>query len=118
MEVAEKWISRGYPIVVVLRIVGVPWSTYYYRVNQHNTQIKVSGGRPIPGYSYTKQQSIVSDDQIKKWLLQFIENEGFAYGYVKLTVALRKTYGLVINKKKVYRLCKELKILRHKEKRR
>ncbi|WP_427853463.1 transposase [Desulfotomaculum nigrificans] len=55
---------------------------------------------------------------MKKWLLQFIENEGFAYGYVKLTVALRKTYGLVINKKKVYRLCKELKILRHKEKRR
>nr|WP_274377456.1 IS3 family transposase [Desulforamulus ferrireducens] len=103
-------------MAVVLRIVGVPRSTYYYRVNQHNTQRKVSGGRPIPGYSYTKQQSIVSDDQIKKWLLQFIENEGFAYGYVKLTVALRKTYGLVINKKKVYRLCKELKILRPQRK--
>ena len=76
-------------------------STYYYRVNQRNTQRKVRGGRPIPGYSYTKQQNIVSDDQIKEWLLQFIENECFAYGYVKLTVALRKTYGLVINKKKV-----------------
>ncbi|WP_143325399.1 IS3 family transposase [Carboxydocella sp. ULO1] len=41
-----------------------------------------------------------------------MENEGFAYGYVKLTMALRKTLGLIINKKKVYRLCKQPGILR------
>jgi len=33
---------------------------------------------------------MVSDEQIKNWLLQFIENEGFAYGYIKLTAALKK----------------------------
>ena len=34
------------------------------------------------------------------------------YGYRKLTIALRRQYGLVINHKKVYRLCRELRMLR------
>ena len=58
----------------------------------------------------------MADEQIKEWLLQFIENEGYAYGYMKLTIALRKYKHLVINKKKVYRLCKELDILRPQRK--
>ncbi|MFZ5436550.1 MAG: IS3 family transposase, partial [Bacillota bacterium] len=33
-------------------------------------------------------------------------------GYRKLAVCLREDYGLRINHKKVYRLCKELRILR------
>lgn len=49
-----------------------------------------------------------------KWLMQFIENEGFAYGYWKLTRALRKYKNLIINNKKFYCLYKkeEIKILR------
>jgi hypothetical protein len=35
-----------------------------------------------------------------------------SYGYRKLTGWLRREHGLKINKKKVYRLCKELGILR------
>ncbi|WP_091585204.1 IS3 family transposase [Alteribacillus bidgolensis] len=46
----------------------------------------------------------MSDEQIKEWLLEEIEREAFAYGYRKLTVILRRHYGLIINKKKVYRL--------------
>ena len=38
--------------------------------------------------------------------------DGFPYGYRKLTVCLREDYGLKINHKKVYRLCKELRVLR------
>ncbi|WP_367888740.1 IS3 family transposase [Alteribacillus bidgolensis] len=41
---------------------------------------------------------------MKEWLLEEIEREAFAYGYRKLTVILRRHYGLIINKKKVYRL--------------
>lgn len=44
--------------------------------------------------------------------MEAVEGDGAAYGYVKLTHWLRQEYGLVINKKKVYRLCKELDILR------
>ncbi|MDT2247249.1 IS3 family transposase [Paenibacillus larvae] len=41
-------------------------------------------------------------------LMELISSDGFAYGYRKLTVCLRREYQLQINKKKVYRLCKKL----------
>jgi len=43
--------------------------------------------------------------------LELIAGEESIYGYRKLTVCLRRQYNLIINKKKVYRLCKELDIL-------
>ncbi|MGE5483583.1 MAG: IS3 family transposase [Ignavibacteriales bacterium] len=58
----------------------------------------------------------MSDEQVKEWICELIEGEGYAYGYLKLTVCLRRRYGLVINKKKVYRLCKELRLLRPQRK--
>lgn len=53
----------------------------------------------------------ISDEQIKEYLTELVCGEGFPYGYRKLTVCLREDYGLIINHKKVYRLCKELDIL-------
>jgi putative transposase len=96
----------------VLRIVGVNEATYYYRKNNDITKPKKhSGGRPVPGYSLNKQNKPISDEQIKEWLLELIAGEESAYGYRKLTLCLNNQYGLIINKKKVYRLCKELDIL-------
>ena len=54
--------------------------------------------------------------QIKEYILALIEGECFAYGYYKLAVELRRTYKLIINKKKVYRLCKEMGVLRPQRK--
>lgn len=48
---------------------------------------------------------------IKSYLGRLISGDASAYGYRKLTVSLRRKYQLIINKKKVYRLCKELSIL-------
>ena len=45
-------------------------------------------------------------------LLSAINGDAYPYGYRKLTGWLRREHGLKINKKKVYRLCKELGILR------
>lgn len=44
--------------------------------------------------------------------MEAIEGDGFAYGYLKLTYWLKRKFDLIINKKKVYRLCKELGILK------
>jgi putative transposase len=96
----------------VLRIVGVNEATYYYRKKNSAKKPKVhAGGRPIPGYSLTKEAKPISDEQIKEWLLELVAGEENAYGYHKLTLCLKNEYGLIINKKKVYRLCKELDIL-------
>ncbi len=54
----------------------------------------------------------VCDEQIKEWLLGLVAGDGFPYGYKKLTDCLQEDYFLLINHKKVYRLCKELDILR------
>ena len=107
-----KWINLGYPKAKVLRIVGVARSTYYYWINKKTIKRAASGGRPIPGYSYTLNGTKIYDEQIKELLLKLIENEGYAYGYYKLTIILKRKTSLIINKKKVYRLCKELNILR------
>jgi putative transposase len=73
-------------------------------------------GRPIPGYSYNLEGEKISDGQIKEWLMELIAGDGFPFGYRKLTTCLKEDYMLKINKKKVYRLCKELDILRPQRK--
>lgn len=70
-----------------------------------------NGGRPIPGYSRTKNGKKILDKTIKKYLMVLIDGEESIYGYRRLTRCLQRKYKLIINKKKVYRLCKELDIL-------
>ncbi|MGG5254455.1 IS3 family transposase [Neobacillus sp. SM06] len=116
LEVAEKWIQKGYSISVVLKIIGIPRSTYYYQKNYRVEEKKVSEGRPAPGYSFKEDGQKVSDEQIKEFLLEGIAGDAYNYGYRKLTKFLYRNHNLVINKKKVYRLCKELGILRPQRK--
>ena len=63
-------------------------------------------------FVYKENGQKVSDEQIKEMLLEEIAGDAYNYGYRKLTKVLRLKYHIIINKKKVYRLCKELDILR------
>ena len=100
----------------MLRIVGVSRSTYYYQ-QTHKPKPRTSlGGRPATEYTHTQDGRKVSDEQVKDWIMDAIEGDGFAYGYLKLTYWLKRKFSLVINKKKVYRLCKELGILKPQRK--
>lgn len=95
--------------------MGINQSTYYHRKKKGQTSQNPStnqGGRPIPGYSWTNDhRHRVSDLEIKEWILELISGDESVYGYRKLTKCLRRKHKLEINKKKVYRLCKELDIL-------
>jgi len=96
----------------VLRICKVSRSTYYYRLKHPQPSRGSSGGRPIPGYSWHKNGEKVLDARIKGYIRRLISREDEStYGYRKLTTCLRRQYGLKINKKKVYRLCKVLGVL-------
>ncbi|WP_195892708.1 IS3 family transposase [Desnuesiella massiliensis] len=44
--------------------------------------------------------------------MKLIDGDASDYGYRKITYHLRKQYSLIINHKKVYRLCKVLGILK------
>lgn len=65
----------------------------------------------MPGYSFSFDGKKITDVRIKRLIEKLLEGEESAYGYRKITIALRRQHRIQINKKKVYRLCKELKIL-------
>jgi putative transposase len=54
---------------------------------------------------------MIPDEQIEEFLMEAIEGECAIYGVKNLTQYLRDYHELVINHKKVHRLCKELGIL-------
>lgn len=70
------------------------------------------GGRPIPGYSFNTKGEKVFDGQIEEYIMELIEGEAFGYGYYKIHIILERKYNLIINHKKVYRLCDKLGILK------
>ena len=102
----------GYPVAMVLRCVGVRRSTFYYQLRVAGREKVCRGGRPVPGWTRTVNGGRLGDDQVKQCLLHIIEGDGQHYGYLKLTHTLRREFRLVINKKKVYRLCREMGVLR------
>jgi len=106
----------GYPVAMVLRCVGLNRSTYYYQLRVARRDRVRRGGRPVPGWTWTVGGDRVSDDQVKQCLVDLLNGDGFFYGYLKLTHALRRQFRLVINKKKVYRLCREMNVLRPQRK--
>ncbi|MNJ41844.1 IS2 transposase TnpB [compost metagenome] len=103
----------------MLRILDIKRSTYYACMNRtkHEPNTIHRSGRPAPGYSYTKDSKPISDKQICEWIMELLADEYTSnYGYRKLTKVLRRQHDLVINKKKVYRLCKQMNVLRPQRK--
>ncbi|MCQ6281216.1 hypothetical protein [Bacillus sp. EB600] len=75
--------KKGYSIFKVLKIIGIPRSTYYYQKNYRVEEKKVSEGRPSSGHSFKENGQKVSDEQIKEVLLKEIAGDGDNYGYRK-----------------------------------
>lgn len=118
MAIANRWINKGYKKALVLSFVGLAASTYHRNLTnkQAVTVERNRAGRKQPGYSLSKWGEKITDDIIKELLLELVCGDGYPYGYGKLTTALQEDYGININHKKVYRLCKELDILRPQRK--
>jgi transposase InsO family protein len=94
-------------------VVKLGRSTYYYNLSiEGKERLKPKGGKP-KGYSLDKDNKKVCDAQIKEYIMESIDGDAINYGYRKITHYLRKYYNLTINPKKVYRLCKELDILKN-----
>ena len=95
--------------------MGLPKSTYYYYKDKQKeykiVKPKRAGAKP-KGYSFNFKNEKVSDDKIKELLKSYDETRECAYGYRKRTHAVKRDWGIILNHKKSYRLCKELKLLR------
>jgi len=74
--VAKKWISLGYKVSLVLRIIGIGRSTYYANLNRQPKTKTRAGGRPRSRYTLTNDNKLVRNEQIKEWLCELITAEG------------------------------------------
>lgn len=84
-------------------------------MKEKKVKIGTNRGRPSPGYSMHQQGFKVPDEQIEEYLMEYYMDDNIgALGYRKWTTLLREEIGLIINKKKVYRLCKQLDILKER----
>ena len=100
----------------MLKILELNRSTYYYDLNHRDTEKKKPVGKPAVGYSLDKAGKKVCDEEIKELIIKGIEEDAFAYGYRKLKHFLDREHDLILNHKKVYRLCKELDVLKPQRK--
>lgn len=99
-----------------MAILSLNRSTYYERKAEKKEQSHAERGRPTPGHSMHKDGKKVPDEQIEEYLMEYFYDDNIGgIGYKKWTDLLKQQYDLVINKKKVYRLCKKLDILKDRK---
>jgi transposase InsO family protein len=103
VSIVKELSGRG-PLGVLLAAADLPRSTYYYCGKEGKR-----GRRPV-GYTKKRSGGRVSDAYVVSKISKLLGRPFVSYGYVKVTHHLRQR-GYVINKKKVYRLMKEEKLL-------
>jgi len=119
LEVAKTYLSQGLPVTSILDLCKIPKSSWYYARNPKAcTAPQLARGRPLTNYCYNMQGERVSDEVIKEYLIKFREQKEFCNegGCKIIPHYFKRDYAIIINHKKVYRLCKELNILLPKKK--
>jgi putative transposase len=117
LKVSAKFIELGFSTRQVLKHTGVASSTWYAYLKclKHSKEDKRKHniGRLAPGYSFDIHGNKIADALIVNALKKYREDINFhnGGGYLKFKHYLKKDYGYCVNKKKIYRLCKEHKLL-------
>ena len=109
LNVAATFINNGNPVNKVLKFAKIHKTTWYRFKNCSYDKRHNNPGRPIPGYSYDKFKNKIFDADIISAIREIRCHEFLMIsgGYKKLKYYLYNIYGYIVNKKKVYRLCKE-----------
>lgn len=101
--IASDFIEQGYPKQLVLQVVGIPRSSYYYQPKPS----KGNRGVTKSTYTLTTDGEIVSNTKVIADIKEVLSEEFVDYGYLKVTHWLRQEKNYIINPKKVYRLMSE-----------
>lgn len=109
MIVAQQFINEGYKTTLVLRICGIPKSTYFSK----SKPLEEQGCKGICASEHTfkKDGRRVENTLIVLEIKALLAQEFVDYGYLKVTYYLKDELGYLINHKKVYRLMKDAKLL-------
>ncbi len=106
--IAKQFISAGASVRSVLSILSLSASAFYYKpkdvVKRHN------GAKPS-SYTLDCEGNTISNEEVVQKIGALLSKELVDYGYWKVACYLQDEEHLIINKKKVYRLMKEQKLL-------
>ena len=93
------------PVTSLVNALPLARSSYYYqpRLGQR--------GRAISPQTLTQSGLLVANEEVVEWIHELLQHPFICYGYEKVTDWLRQNKALIINKKKVYRLMKEARLL-------
>jgi putative transposase len=114
MQVAKYFIDQDFCVNKILKFAEISSSNWYYHCKLKTTdQREFNQGRPCSNKSINIVGEIIDDnfiiEALKKYRQQkFLSNGG---GVKKLRYYLRRDYGVIVNHKKLYRLCKEHNLL-------
>ena len=99
--IAKQYIGESHSVKVVLDVVSIPTSSYYYKPK------KGKKGRSKSTYTYTTDGLRLTESEVLKHIKQILSGEFVDYGYLKVTHWLRQYKACIINPKKVYRIMSE-----------
>jgi putative transposase len=103
------YVARGMSVAKAASIAGMSKSSYYYKPTSGKPGRRAAPLTMLRGWGLVSNATVM--DSIEKILsVEFMEN-----GYKKVTMEL-KDRGYVINKKKVYRLMEEARLLNQRRK--
>ena len=103
--IATQYIDGGHPTAVVLAAVNLPRSVYYYQASEGKK------GKRRSTHTRKVNGDLVDNSVVVADIERELKKEFVDYGYVKMTYCLRDTYDYCINRKKVYWLMKENRLL-------
>ena len=104
------YIDQGHKVSTCLKAAEISASSFYYKPK--------GGRRGKQASEYTRKfdGEVVSNEVVVSQIRDLLSHEFVDYGYIKVTCWLRKRKGYLINKKKVYRLMRDHKLLNPKRK--
>jgi putative transposase len=108
MEVAIEFIEAGYPKNRVLRLCGLPKSSFYYRPKTGK-----QGRKPYAKF-LDKNGIEISGETVINAIVKLFENKFVDYGYYKVYIYLRDELGFKVSKHSVYNLMKNSGLLQSK----
>ncbi len=99
-----EYIGEGNKVRKVLSMVDISKSTYYYRA------VEGRRGRIPDRYVMNRGGQLFSEQTVIEEIRHLLSQEFVNYGYIKVSRYL-KDQGYIINKKRVYRIMKENRLL-------
>lgn len=107
----NEYSGRGLSTTRILELLRIPRSTFYHS----SPTLHLKRGRKLSSMTERivgQDIIMVPDDQVLADIIELLSREFVCYGYRKVTKHLQRT-GYRINRKKVFRIMKENRLLNH-----